>query len=118
MNMVVRFSSLLACIFFIGVLKTRSFAAETVFISEFLASNQGGLQDEDGASPDWIEIFNSGTNTVNMNGWYLTDNAATLTKWRFPATNIPPSGFLIVFASGKKHAGGRGPLRPRFHFVW
>ena len=114
MNMVVRFSSLLACIFFIGVLKTRSFAAETVFISEFLASNQGGLQDEDGASPDWIEIFNSGTNTVNMNGWYLTDNAATLTKWRFPATNIPPSGFLIVFASGKNRAVAGAPLHTSF----
>ena len=27
-------------------------------ISEFLASNDGGLLDEDGAAADWIEIHN------------------------------------------------------------
>src|SRR4051812_27044307 len=75
-------------------------AAETVFISEFLASNNSGLRDEDNAAPDWIEIFNPGTNIVNMDGWFLTDNSANLTKWRIPSTNIPPNGFLIVFASG------------------
>ncbi|HWN94785.1 MAG TPA: lamin tail domain-containing protein, partial [Methylomirabilota bacterium] len=65
-----------------------TFAAETVFISEFLASNNGGLTDEDGDTSDWIEIFNSGTNTVNMNGWFLTDSAANLTKWRIPAISL------------------------------
>jgi hypothetical protein len=93
---------------------TAARAAETVFISEFLASNSGGLQDEDGASPDWVEIFNSGTNTVNMNGWCLTDSAANLTKWRFPATNVPPNGFLIVFASGKNRAVPGAPLHANF----
>src|SRR4051794_16357880 len=88
--------------------------AEPVFISEFLASNQGGLQDEDGATPDWIEIFNSGTNTANMNGWFLTDNAGNLTKWRIPATNVPPNGFLLVFASGKNRSVPGAPLHANF----
>jgi len=39
-----------------------------VTISEFLASNTHGLRDEDGDYPDWIELVNSGTNTVNMQG--------------------------------------------------
>ena len=89
-------------------------AAEPVFISEFLASNNGGLRDEDGDAPDWIEIFNSGSTNVNLNGWFLTDAEANLTKWRFPATNLPPNGFLIVFASGKNRAVAGAPLHANF----
>ena len=89
-------------------------ASEPVFISEFLASNNGGLRDEDNDTPDWIEIFNSGTNTVSLGGWYLTDSAADLTKWRFPATNIGPNGFVLVFASGKNRATAGAPLHASF----
>jgi len=49
-------------------------AQQSVIISEFLADNSGGLTDEDGDSPDWIELYNSGTTLVNLAGWYLTDD--------------------------------------------
>ncbi|HTD65555.1 MAG TPA: lamin tail domain-containing protein, partial [Candidatus Limnocylindria bacterium] len=103
------------CIFLVsfGVAREAT-AAETVFISEFLASNNGGLRDEDGASPDWIEIFNSGSNTVNLDGWFLTDDSSVLTMWRIPSTNVPPNGFLIVFASGKNRATPGAPLHANF----
>src|SRR5436190_2369262 len=89
-------------------------AAENVIISEFLASNNGGLKDEDLDYSDWVEIFNGGTTTVNMDGWFLTDTKDNLTKWRFPATNIGPSRFLIVFASGKNRAIPGAPLHANF----
>jgi hypothetical protein len=76
------------------------------YISEFLASNTrtngvGSLIDEDRDSSDWIEIYNPSGVTVNLDGWYLTDNAGNLTKWRFPATNLAGGSFMIVFASAK-----------------
>src|SRR5438477_1429192 len=89
-------------------------AAETVTITEFLAHNTSGLQDEDGAYSDWIEIFNSGTASTNIGGWFLTDTATDLMKWRFPATNIAPNGFLIVFASSKNRAVAGAPLHANF----
>ncbi|HUR47514.1 MAG TPA: lamin tail domain-containing protein, partial [Candidatus Saccharimonadales bacterium] len=76
-------------------------APAQVIISEFEASNGSGLKDEDGAYSDWIELFNGATTNVNLNGWYLTDSAGSLSKWRFPATIMPPNSFLVVFASGK-----------------
>jgi len=88
--------------------------AQSVIISEFLADNSGGLLDEDGDTPDWIEIYNSGSTTVNLNGWYLTDDAANLTKWSFPATNISAGGFLVVFASGKDRRVPGAPLHTDF----
>src|ERR1044072_3812788 len=76
-------------------------AAEQVTISEFMASNTRTLRDEDNQYGDWIEIRNSGTNAVNLDGWYLTDAANNKTKWRFPATNIAAGAFMVIFADGK-----------------
>src|ERR1051325_4734125 len=76
-------------------------AQEDVRITEFMASNTRTLQDEDREYSDWIEIFNGSTNAVNLLNWSLTDTAGNLTKWRFPATNIAPNQFIIVFASNK-----------------
>jgi hypothetical protein len=85
-----------------------------VFISEFLASNSNGLQDEDGDSPDWIELHNPNRFPVNLAGWYLTDDPAQLTKWKFPVVTVPPAGFLIVFASGKDRAVAGASLHANF----
>ena len=89
-------------------------AAEAVFIAEFMAANNGVLLDEDGDSPDWIEIHNAGTNAVGLNNWCLTDNPGNLTRWRFPATNLAPNGYLVVFASGKDRRVPGAPLHTDF----
>ena len=80
--------------------------AQVVYISEFLADNQVNTKlDEDGSHEDWIELWNSGTTTVSLNGWYLTDNSGDLRKWQFPVTtpvvSLAAGGRLIVFASNK-----------------
>lgn len=89
-------------------------AADDVIISEFAASNTTGLRDEDGAYSDWIELFNTGTNTVNLSGWALTDVKDTPFRWLFPATNLPPNGFLTVFASSKNRRVPGAPLHTSF----
>jgi len=90
-------------------------AADNVIISEFAASNSNGLRDEDGAYSDWLELFNAGTNTVNLFDWALTDSVGDLAKWRFPATNLPPNGFLVIFASSKDRRVPGAPLHTSFN---
>lgn len=90
-------------------------AADNVIISEFAASNSNGLRDEDGAYSDWIELFNGGTSTVNLLNWALTDSPGDLAKWKFPATNVPPNGFLVVFASGKNRRAPGAALHTSFN---
>jgi hypothetical protein len=70
-------------------------------ISEFCASNQSGLTDEDGSHSDWLEIHNPDATAAVLTGWYLTDNAGNKTKWQFPATTLAPNSYLVVFASSK-----------------
>src|SRR5213594_310682 len=89
-------------------------ASDDVVITEFMAENDGTVEDEDGDTPDWIELYNAGTNGVNLNGWYLTDTPGNLTRWRFPATNLPVNSFLLVFASNKDRRTAGQPLHTNF----
>lgn len=88
----------LACALLLGV---ASPVSAQVIISEVMAINDTVLQDEDLDYSDWIELYNSGGSSVDLTGWHLTDSKSDLTKWTFPATNIPAGGFLLVYASDK-----------------
>ncbi len=83
------------------VLSPAARALDDLVITEFMAENDNVLADDTGDFEDWIEIYNAGTNAVNLLGWSLTDNPNNLAKWRFPATNIAVNGYVVVFASNK-----------------
>jgi hypothetical protein len=80
-------------------------AGASLRISEFMASNDQTLTDEDGDSSDWIEILNTGINSVSADGWFLTDSPKNLNRWQLPPVEIPAGGYLVVFASGKDRFG-------------
>ena len=68
-------------------------------INEVMAANDGFLADENGDTPDWIELRNTNATPLDMAGYRLRDSGA---DWVFPAgVIIPPGGYLRVFASGK-----------------
>ncbi len=89
-------------------------AASPVVITEFMAANSATLADEDGEFSDWIELSNVSGATVDLFRWSLTDSPGSLTKWQFPATNLPPGGFLVVFASEKNRRTPGAPLHTNF----
>jgi hypothetical protein len=74
----------------------------TIFINEWLADNTMTLADPaDGSFEDWFELYNPGTNTVDLGGYYLTDNLTNKTKYLIPANGhnvVPAGGFLLVWA--------------------
>lgn len=104
----------LRCAVVAGLLGLPVLAYSAVTINEFLANNGGGLRDEDLESPGWVELYNSGPGAVNLSGWSLTDDAGNLTKWTFPATNLPAGGHLTVFTSGKNRVNPGWPLHASF----
>lgn len=74
-------------------------APVTVRINEWMADNASFMTDPYGEYDDWIELYNFGTNDVNLSGFYLTDNLTQPSKWAFPAgTVITAGGFLVVWA--------------------
>src|SRR5690606_34608976 len=66
-------------------LEIRTVMAADVIISEFLASNSGGLRDGDGDSSDWIELYNTTSAPIDLGGYFLTDKTNDLDQWQFPA---------------------------------
>src|SRR5262245_15023957 len=95
-------------------LKQHAPKSATVLISEFCAHNGSGIRDEDGDHSDWIELYNAGTQAVNLEDWFLTDNFYQLTKWQFPKYDLMPGCYLVVFASGKDRRQAGGELHTNF----
>ena len=78
--------------------------SQTFRINEVMSSNGGVIKDSDNDTPDWIEFYNSGTSTVNLNGYGLSDAKDEPFKWIFP--DFDDHGMMDKFRSRNK----RGPL--------
>jgi hypothetical protein len=85
-----------------------------IIISEFMAINNNTLQDDDGDYSDWIELHNPGTENVNLQNWYLTDDKSNLYKWEFPAIILGPDEYIVVFASDKNRKKITADLHTNF----
>ncbi len=91
-------------------------ARPEVRITEFLAENFTAYRDEEADPEDWIELHNAGPTPVNLLGWSLSRDRDEPGRWVFPAVDLPPGGYLVVFASGKdrRPAGPGGRLHTNF----
>ena len=72
-----------------------------VYISEVMASNDSVTTYPNGSNTDWVEIFNSGTEAVDLSGWGLSDRLDHGRKWQFPVgTSINPGEYKVVMCDG------------------
>ena len=67
-------------------------------INEFMADNENTVADQDGDYDDWIELYNNGNDDINLNGYYLSDDASDPYQWTFPDTTLMTGEYLIVWA--------------------
>ncbi len=72
-----------------------------VVINEGSNRNYSSIGDEDGNFPDWIELYNSGYDTVNLLNYSITDKFSNPVKWIFPDVRLAPGQFKTIFCSGK-----------------
>jgi hypothetical protein len=89
---------------------------EGLFINEIMASNINVITDENGDYDDWIEIYNAGTDSVDVSGLYITDNTERPQKWQIPLnfpqqTKIAPGAFALVWADEQP---SQGPFHANF----
>src|SRR5262249_21929638 len=78
--------------------------ASTVRLNEVMADN-AGVVTNGGTFPDWVELYNSGSNPVSVNNWSLS-NSGNARKYVFPNTNIPAGGYLVVWCDSQSNAPG------------
>lgn len=75
----------------------------TVVINEFLASNVSTNKSTTyGEYADWIELVNLSNTSIDLSGYYLTDDPNEKTKWKFPPNAVmQPNSYLIIWADDK-----------------
>lgn len=78
-------------------------AYNQVVINEFQANNETTLQEpESGNYEDWVELYNQGSQEVDISGYYLSNEKSDTTKWKVPSgTTIPANGFLLIWLDNK-----------------
>lgn len=104
--------NLLAVVLFIAVFITSGYG-QSLAINEVITSNSSVLTDDDGSYEDWIELYNGTSESINLNGYGLTDNT-NLYQWVFPAKVIAPGEYLLVWCSDKNRTNPDNPLHTNF----
>ncbi len=85
--------------------------ASPVVINEFVAQNQTGAVDENNQHEDWVELYNTSNQPVDLGGMWLSDSLTVL-KYQIPAgTTIAPLGVLRIWCD---EDGNQGPLHANF----
>ncbi|MEQ8238746.1 MAG: CotH kinase family protein [Cyclobacteriaceae bacterium] len=86
-----------------------------VFINEVVSSNQI-ITDEYDETDDYIELYNDGSEAIDIAGWFVTDDITYKRKAQIPEgngvkTTIPSKGTLVLWADGTPE---QGPLHLDF----
>lgn len=89
--------------FFFLFLIISSTTSAQVVLNEICPANADIIYDPNfyNYSP-WIELHNAGSSTVNIGGYYLSDDEGNPFKWRIPpSTSIPANGYILFWCDDK-----------------
>ena len=70
-----------------------------LYINEWMSDNDNYLVDQSGEYDDWFEIYNAGSVTINLEGYFLSDDPSEPELFEIETDLfIPPGGFLLLWA--------------------
>ncbi|MFK7983444.1 MAG: CotH kinase family protein [Saprospiraceae bacterium] len=95
--MILRLSAVFLCLFLSNL--PNSFC-QSIILNEVAPTNNTFL-DEEEETKDWIELYNTANEAINIENWSISDDKTDPQKWLFPAIEIAPNEFFTFFASGK-----------------
>ena len=79
-------------------------SAQTIRVNEVFADNETNVF-TDGNISDWVELYNTTAQPVDLAGYSLTDMPTVPRKWVFPAgVSISPNGYLVVLLDSSRPA--------------
>lgn len=86
-----------------------------VYISEVLASNDAISTYPTAGNEDWIEIYNSSMQTVDLSGYGLSDRLTRGRKWQFPQGTLIGAGeYKVILCDGTRGSADTAVLRASF----
>ncbi len=86
--------------------------AGIVMINEFMADNGTTIADENGEFDDWFELYNAGSEEVDLSGCTMSDSTSTPDEWTMPDGTVLAAGeWLLLWADEDLD---QGPLHADF----
>ncbi|MCX7872611.1 MAG: lamin tail domain-containing protein, partial [Verrucomicrobiae bacterium] len=86
-----------------------------VWLNEVQPYNFNTIADRVSEFDPWVEIYNSSTNTVPLNNFFLSDTLTNLVKWQFPSNYaIPAKARIVVFLDGQQGQSTQNELHANF----
>lgn len=93
----------------------RSLNPTGVYVTEVMASNDTAVKAPSGGYTDWVEIYNSSNQAVDLSGYGLSDNIGRARKWQFPqGTTINPGEYKVIWCDGDTALSNTGELHTSF----
>lgn len=78
------------------------YLSQAIVINEYCVSNSGVNVDFNGNASDWVEIYNAHTSTLNLGGYYLSNDRNDVFKYKIPTTfTLAVGGHGIIWLTGK-----------------
>ncbi|MEM6345516.1 MAG: lamin tail domain-containing protein, partial [Bacteroidota bacterium] len=80
-----------------------------LYLNEVMTSNEQAYASSAGFV-DWVEVYNAGTQAVDLQGYALSDASNEASKGLIPASTpaqsiVPPGGYLLLFLDGRSDLG-------------
>lgn len=80
------------------IIETYSPPVGDLVINEFQADNNSTEADQDGEYDDWIELYNNTSSSIDLSGYFLSDDDDDLYLWTIPVgTTIAANSYLIIW---------------------
>ncbi|MBR1685662.1 MAG: lamin tail domain-containing protein [Clostridia bacterium] len=83
-----------------------------VYITEVMASNDSTALYQDSPYVDWIELYNAGSEAVDLSGYGLSDSIKRPRKWQFPqGCTIGPGEYKLILCDGTQVASSPNTIQ-------
>lgn len=81
-----------------------------LLINEVCSKNFRSVADQFDRNPDWIELHNAGSSTVQLGDHYLSDRVSEPGMWRLPELLLEPGGHAVFFAAHSESGNDHFPF--------
>lgn len=72
-----------------------------IIINEVCSKNNNTISDFENDFPDWIELYNTDDDDIDLEDWYISDDPSDLRKFKLPEVELDENEFILIFCSGK-----------------
>ena len=80
-----------------------------LYINEFMASNSTTIADEIGEHDDWVELYNSTSDPIDVGGMFIADDINDdlylIPNSNSSQTTVPANGYLILWFDKDEEQG-------------